>query len=74
MALDFVQQVDSNYSVDEQGLSTNLEPQVEVPQTLLTIPQSALEQLNLEVDPLSFSENYGIELYEETLRFIAHSM
>ena len=45
----------------------DLECQVEVTQTLLTIPQSALEQLSWEVDPLSFSENYGIELYEETL-------
>ena len=63
MEVDFAQQIDSNYGVDEQGLSVYLESQVEVPQTLLTIPQNALEQLNWEVDLLYFGENYGIEFY-----------
>ena len=74
VALDFAGQVDDNYGMDEQGLTTALQSQVEVPQTLLTIPESALEQLHQQVDPLGSSANYGIELYEETLHFIADLM
>ena len=50
--------------MDEQGLTTTLQS----PQTLLRIPESALEQ---QVDPVGPSENYCIELYDETLHFIA---
>ena len=43
VALDFAEQVDTNYGIDEQGLATTLESQVEVPkQSLLTFPESAL--------------------------------
>ena len=73
VALDFAEQVDTNYGIEEHGLAT-LESQVEVPQSLLTVPESALEQLRQQVNPLRSSDNYGIELYEEALRFITNFM
>ena len=73
VALDFAEQVENSYGMDEEGLTSD-DSQVNVPQNLLTIPGSALEQLHQHVNPLGLSDNYGIELYEETLSFIADSM
>ena len=43
---------------------------VAVPITGVPISEEDYEQLQLLIDPLAESENYGIDLYQETLHFL----
>lgn len=43
---------------------------VAVPFTRVPISEEDYEELELLIDPLAESENYGIDLYQETLHFL----
>jgi hypothetical protein len=68
-ALDLLDQVDEHYGIEMQQIDTRDEG-VHVPETNLVINDSTMQQLQLEVDPLSSSENNAIELYERTLHIL----
>ena len=43
---------------------------VEVPQSSLCFSDQDMQTLKLTIDPCASSDNYGIDIYEQTLHFI----
>ena len=70
VALDFSEQIDDGYGIEEEGLVPD-ESQVDVPESIFEISDVQYEQLCQQVHPLSPSENYGIDIYEQALQFIS---
>ena len=60
----------SLYGMEEQGLVAHDDEGIEVPECDFYLTEEHLLQLQQTVDPLRSSDNYGIELYEQTLGFI----
>ena len=59
------------YGVDEQGFyPSEGEEDVTIPETAVDLRDEELIQLHQSIDPLSLSDNYGIELYEATVEFV----
>ena len=74
-ALDFFSAVDDTYGIDfGDALSLPEENSVVVPQSQLVIPDVTLQSLQDQIDPLTNSDNYGIELYEQTVAFIEQAL
>ena len=69
-ALDFFDSVDATYGVSEDELVPVAEEGVHLPETRLNITPESLAVLQLHVNPLAESENFGIELYEATVTFL----
>ena len=69
--LDFLNNVDPLNGMEEQGLVTNDDEGVEVPECDFFLTEEHFLQLQQTVDPLRSSDNHGIELYEQTLGFIS---
>ena len=71
VALDFLDRIDDTYGIDEQGYPcSEIEESVPIPETSLDLTDEELAPLHQTIDPLSSSDNHGIELYEQTLQFI----
>ena len=49
------------------------ESQVNVPESLFELHHQHYERLCQQINPLSSSENHGIEIYEQTLQFVDHT-
>ena len=70
-ALDFFDCVSDNYGVEEDGVTPYDDDEgVEVPPCRLNLSEDQLEELKETVDPLSDSDNFGIDLYERALIFL----
>lgn len=71
-ALDFFENVDADYGIDPDGPVPfgGEENGVIVPDTSLRFSDGDLETLHHNIDPCSTSENYGMDLYEQTLQYI----
>ena len=67
--MDFFDNVDSSYGTVEQGLVAE-DDGVQVPHCEFSLTEEHYIELQQAVDPLQSSDNYGIELYEQTLGFI----
>lgn len=70
-ALDFFDDVDEFYGVEEEG------PQGDEGSNAVTVPECSFrltdehfQQLQQEINPLTDSQNHGIELYERTIGFL----
>lgn len=77
VALDFFDTTDENYGVEEGGLSVDSdddEEGVEVPRCGFTLLDVHFRQLCHIVDPLQSSENYGIDLFQQTVGFITNTV
>ena len=72
-ALDFFDSVDTTYGVDEDELMPVTEG-VHVPENRLNLTPETVAVLQLHVDPLAESENFGVELYESTVAFLETHM
>lgn len=72
VALDFFDNVNSDYyGVDEEGLAGDDDDDtVVVPENEFGLTNEQFQQLRQHVNPLADSDNYGIELYEQTIQFI----
>ena len=58
------------YGVTEEGLATDEDTSsVDIPENTFHLDDEHFEQLRQVIDPLSESENYGIDLYLQTLDF-----
>ena len=76
-ALDFFENVGEEYGIDPEGPlpSAHLEStanDISVPSSRLKFSDVDLTALHQTVNPNAVSENYGIDLYERTLNFIAN--
>lgn len=71
--LDFFEDVDELYGNDEQGLGVEDDDDegVSVPECTFVLEDSHLVQLQQSVNPLQNSDNYGIDLYHNTLDFVS---
>ena len=73
-ALDFFQTVDTSYGTDHDGPLPSTEESVTsvpVPRSTLRFSEADVQMLKQVVDPCSVSENFGIDLYQQTLQFIS---
>ena len=74
-ALDFFHQVDVNYGIDPDGpLPVSDDNDVEgvsVPETSLRFSDENMTTIRQNIDPYSYSDNYGVDLYEQTVAFIS---
>ena len=71
-ALDFFDQVnEADYGFEDEGLATAEEDgSVVVPECRFALEEEHIDGLMQAVNPLSASDNYGIELYQQTSAFI----
>ena len=69
-ALDFFEAVDEEYGLEEEGLVPNEDVGVVVPHNTFALVDEHQQELLQSVNPLVDSNNYGIELYEQTLQFV----
>ena len=75
-SLDFFHQVDSDYGIDPDGpLPVSDDDRdvegVSVPETSLRFSDSDMTIIKQTIDPSGYSDNYGIDLYEQTVSFIS---
>ena len=61
--------IDDGYGREEEGLVHDVS-QVNIPESHLEISHRQYELLCQQLDPLSPSDNYGIEIYQGTLQLI----
>ena len=61
--------MDSSYGTVEQGLVAE-DDSIQVPQCDFSLTEEHYIELQQVVNPLQSSDNYGIELYEQTVGFI----
>ena len=69
IALDFFDQVDEDYGVEEEGLHVHDEG-VSVPESAFQLNSEHLQQLEHEVNVNTPSTNYGIDLYQAAVEVI----
>lgn len=69
-ALDFFAPADENYGTDEEGPVPEVEHAVSVPEITYELSNANLALLQQSVDPLTPSNDYGIDLYEQVLQFL----
>ena len=75
-ALDFLDEVDDMYGVDDGDLleaSVGAET-VTVPESVLTVSDAVLQELAQRVNPLAASDNYGIDIYQEAVDILTHRL
>ena len=61
--------MDSSYGTVEQGLVAE-DDSIQVPKCDFSLTEEHYIELQQVVNPLQSSDNYGIELYEQTVGFI----
>ena len=62
-ALDFAEPVDTNYGIDPDITIAPDDDEIVIPEN----PMRFADALKSAVDPLGVSDNYGIDIYEQTL-------
>ena len=73
-ALDIDNRVDENYGIDPDcHLPTDSESCIVVPENRITFSDvdTCIRALKQTIDPLSASDNHGIDIYEQTLQYIS---
>lgn len=72
VALDFFQNTDFDYGIDNDGPVPSIENEsvLLVPESSYRLCDAASVLLQQTVDPLGPSDDYGINLYEQTLHFL----
>ena len=60
---------ESSYGIDEAGL-TSSDGAIAFPENRITLTTQEEDCLRTSVNPLADSDNYGIEIYEQTLEFL----
>jgi hypothetical protein len=70
-ALDFFDHVDADYGIDpDSPAPVNDTASIVIPESTYPIDQANLTLLRQTVEPLGPSDNYGIDIYEQTLALI----
>jgi len=73
ISLDFDEQVDESYGIDSDGpVPSSDDSYVDIPESTFHISDENIALLKTQINPLSMSDNYGIELYEQTLQFMSN--
>lgn len=70
-ALDFFENIDNMYGIDEDfPWSPDAEGTVNVAETRVNVTPETSALLQAQINPLAESDNFGIELYESTVRLL----
>ena len=69
-AFDFFQNVNELYGVDFDETGVTPDSSIQIPQSTLNINARQLTLVQHVVNPLGASDEYGIDLYEQTLEII----
>ena len=69
VAVDFFDHVEDNYGVEEEGVVMN-DGGVEIPENCIQLSGAQYSELQSRIDPLTDSDDFGVELYERTLDFL----
>ena len=69
-ALDFFEDIDDSYGIDTEGPTPSDEGNVVVPEISLNVNEEDFSRLQQLVDPLAVCDDYGINLYQQTVEFI----
>lgn len=69
VAVDFFDHVEDNYGVEEEGVVMN-DGGVEIPENRIQLSGAQYSELQSRIDPLTDSDDFGVELYERTLDFL----
>jgi hypothetical protein len=70
-ALDYAQVVDENYGIDPDTTASSAHDSVIIPENSIKFSDTDIQTLKVSVNPLGISDNYGIDLYEQTLQIIS---
>ena len=70
-ALDFFDDVDDSCGIDVDAPVPAQEGHVVVPEVAIALNSENLSQLKRTVDPLTASDEFGIDLYEQVLQFVS---
>ncbi len=70
-ALDFFNTVDERYGIDLDG-PVVLSDGISIPRSNLNFSAADMALLEQHIDPQGVTDNYGIDLYEQTLQYISH--
>ena len=70
-ALDFFKDVDDTYGTDIDGSISSPEGSVVVPEVSNCLNSENFTRLQQTVNPLTASDDFGIDLYEEVLQFMS---
>ena len=70
-ALDFFEDVDDNYGIDYDAPPSSQEDQVVVPQSSVRLSSQQFAELKYQVNPLSSSDDFGMDLYEQTIQYLS---
>ncbi|XP_019861672.1 PREDICTED: uncharacterized protein LOC109590193 [Amphimedon queenslandica] len=72
---DFFDEVDELYGVDDEGPEPiGNEGNINIPRVNFQLSPENMESLHLLIDPCQVSDNYGIDLYEQTIAFIQQNV
>ena len=75
VALDFFNNVSENYGIVEEGLVVATDQDgIEIPASTITLSDESLTRLTQTVDPLSVSNDHGIDLYEQVKEFVSNCL
>ncbi len=72
IAVDFFDQVDEDYGIDEDGSGPTPDDSegVSIPRSAVQLSDEEMDELQQAVDPLSDDGNYGINLYQQVVAII----
>ena len=70
-ALDFFKDVDDTYGIDIDGHISPQEGSVVVPEVSVCLNSANFTRLQRTVNPLTVSDDFGIDLYAEVLQFMS---
>lgn len=69
-ALDFSEHVDEAYGIDTDGPVPTPDTSIAIPETEVHVGENDLIQLRQTINPLGPSDEYGIDIYCQVLRFL----
>ena len=70
VAVDFFDHVSDDYGIDEESISMSDREGVEIPRSRAGVTAEQISELQQNINPLSNSESYGIDFYEQALDII----
>ena len=70
-ALDYAQVVAENYGIDPDSTASSADDSVVIPENAIKFLDTDMQTLKVSINPLGISDNYGIDLYEQTLQIIS---
>ena len=71
VAVDFFDNVPDDYGIEEEGITASDREGVQIPSSRAHVSDEQLSELQECVDPLSDSENFGIDLYQQAVQLIS---